>query len=93
VSKRFGRVNPGSRLLTLVVPNAVRRGQATLRFELTDSSGNVIKRTRKVTIPRPAASARSPSGNSAGPRTISVTLGVLAEEAEPRAVAEGGKSP
>lgn len=50
-SKTIGNVKEGSRVLTLVVPNAVAKGKASLQLELKDAVGNKLSVKRTVKIP------------------------------------------
>ena len=51
VTKQFGKVKEGDRVLTLVVPGSVEKGKATLQFELKDAAGNTMSAKRPVKIP------------------------------------------
>ena len=42
----------GDRVLTLVVPQRVARGPATLRISLRDAAGNTLAATRAVRLPK-----------------------------------------
>jgi hypothetical protein len=50
VSKRYPRLDPGERLLTIFVPRKLSAGPATVRLVLTDQAGNSKGARRQIAI-------------------------------------------